>query len=189
MWYIYLLRCIDGSTYTGITTNVDARFRKHTMGRAARYTRAHPPSHIIAALPIGTRAQASRFEIRAKRWTQNRKIAFFQAYAADWRLYCCIDEKSEEKRAAMTTLQEALARHTAALHSVTSAEADIWASLCRHVPSIVDTVLNSGLNEPGAMRWVSFSADELGGSPAQLIAHGEATRVLAYILRIQHGLD
>ena len=42
-WLVYLLRCSDGSLYTGITNDFDKRLKAHAAGRAARYTRSRPP--------------------------------------------------------------------------------------------------------------------------------------------------
>ena len=45
MYYIYMLRCRDGSFYTGIAADIEKRLRQHASGGAAcaKYTRAHPP--------------------------------------------------------------------------------------------------------------------------------------------------
>lgn len=42
-YYVYILRCRDGSLYTGITNDVAHRLRLHRSGKGAKYTRAHPP--------------------------------------------------------------------------------------------------------------------------------------------------
>ena len=41
-WWVYMLRCRDGSLYTGVTTDVERRFAQHRSGTGAKYTRAHP---------------------------------------------------------------------------------------------------------------------------------------------------
>src|SRR5690606_35807486 len=88
MWYVYLLRCVDGSTYTGSASDVVARFAAHQQGRGAQYTRLHAVDTIVSAVPIGTRAQAGRFERQVKRWSASRKVEFFQAFAGTWRTMC-----------------------------------------------------------------------------------------------------
>lgn len=40
-WYVYMLRCADGSLYTGIAADVERRFEEHKSGRGAKYTRSH----------------------------------------------------------------------------------------------------------------------------------------------------
>ena len=47
MWYVYMLRCADGSLYTGAAADVEKRFAIHKSGHGAKYTRSHPP---VAAL-------------------------------------------------------------------------------------------------------------------------------------------
>ena len=42
-WYVYMLRCEDGSLYTGIASDVEKRFAMHKSGHGAKYTRSHPP--------------------------------------------------------------------------------------------------------------------------------------------------
>ena len=42
-WWVYMLRCRDGSLYTGVTTDVERRFAQHRAGTGAKYTRTHPP--------------------------------------------------------------------------------------------------------------------------------------------------
>jgi putative endonuclease len=61
-WHVYLLECVDGSLYTGIAIDVEQRFRKHQVGRGARYTRSHPPRCLLAAFACADRSEASRFE-------------------------------------------------------------------------------------------------------------------------------
>ena len=53
MYYIYMLRCRDGSFYTGIAADIEKRLRQHASGGAAcaKYTRAHPPEALIKQLP------------------------------------------------------------------------------------------------------------------------------------------
>lgn len=66
-WYVYLLECKDGSIYTGIAIDVDARFAAHCAGKGARYTRSHPPLRILASEVFEDQAAALRAEIRIKK--------------------------------------------------------------------------------------------------------------------------
>ena len=50
-WYVYMLRCEDGSLYTGIASDVEKRFAMHKSGHGAKYTRSHPPVAAIKKLP------------------------------------------------------------------------------------------------------------------------------------------
>ncbi|CAN0622650.1 putative endonuclease [Burkholderia multivorans] len=76
-WYLYLIECADGSVYTGITTDVAARFDEHAAGKGARYTRSRKPRAVLASFPLADRSSASRAEYWVKRLTpaQKRELA------------------------------------------------------------------------------------------------------------------
>lgn len=46
-WYVYIVRCADGSLYTGITKDVGARISQHNAGQGAKYTRARRPVVLV----------------------------------------------------------------------------------------------------------------------------------------------
>ena len=46
-WFLYIIECTDGSLYTGITVDVEARYAAHCQGTGARYTRSHPPRRLL----------------------------------------------------------------------------------------------------------------------------------------------
>jgi len=77
-WFLYLLECRDGSYYTGISTDVQARFAAHVAGKGARYTRARPPLRVLASRQYPDRASASRAEWELKRQPRARKLAWLQ---------------------------------------------------------------------------------------------------------------
>ena len=66
-WFLYLLECSDGSVYTGIAVDVQARFDKHVSGMGARYTRSRKPVRVLASFELADRASASRAEYWVKR--------------------------------------------------------------------------------------------------------------------------
>jgi len=66
MWHLYLLRCADGSLYTGISTDVEHRIQAHRTKRGARYLRGRGPFELVYCAPIGNRSQAQRIEYRVK---------------------------------------------------------------------------------------------------------------------------
>jgi putative endonuclease len=66
-WFLYLLECTDGSIYTGIAIDVDARFAAHRNGTGARYTRARKPVRVLVSFELTDRASASRAEYWVKR--------------------------------------------------------------------------------------------------------------------------
>lgn len=63
---MYLIECVGGSIYTGISTDVAARYRAHAGGRGARYTRAFPPVRLLGSFAYPDRSSASRAEYRIR---------------------------------------------------------------------------------------------------------------------------
>ncbi|PCE25085.1 hypothetical protein BWP39_11205 [Paraburkholderia acidicola] len=74
-WFLYLIECADGSIYTGIATDVDARFDKHVNGTGARYTRSRKPLRVLASFALADRSSALRAEYRVKQLTATEKRA------------------------------------------------------------------------------------------------------------------
>ncbi len=74
-WFLYLVRCRNGTLYTGITTDVERRFAEHQEGgvRAARYLRGKGPLELVYTIAAGNRALASTLEYRVKRLTRADK--------------------------------------------------------------------------------------------------------------------
>ena len=75
IWHLYLIECIDGSYYTGVTTNVERRFEQHMKGEGARYTRSHKPRCLLASRAIGTRSEALKAELAVKRLPKEEKLS------------------------------------------------------------------------------------------------------------------
>ena len=80
-YYVYMLRCSDGSLYTGSTPNVARRLRQHCMqlSDGAKYTRSHPVTALEALWRTPDRSAALRLEARIKRLTREEKTALLQA--------------------------------------------------------------------------------------------------------------
>jgi putative endonuclease len=76
MWCVYLLRCADGTLYTGITTDLAKRLAAHRGGRGARYTRGRTPLTLVHTEPARTRSAALRREHELKRLRRTAKLAF-----------------------------------------------------------------------------------------------------------------
>ena len=72
-WFVYLIECEDGSIYTGIAIDVDARYAAHKSGKGARYTRSHPPRRLLAAIEYPNRSAASMAECQIKRLSPRDK--------------------------------------------------------------------------------------------------------------------
>ncbi len=73
--WVYLLRCRDGSLYTGWTTDLDRRLARHRAGTASRYTASRLPVALALALPMDSRTAARREEARIKRLSRRAKLA------------------------------------------------------------------------------------------------------------------
>ncbi len=72
-WFVYLLECRNGRLYAGITTDLEARFRKHCSGQGAMFTRINAPLRMLAATPCADRSSASRLEAAIKKLPAARK--------------------------------------------------------------------------------------------------------------------
>ncbi len=72
-WTVYILRCVDGTLYTGIAKDAEARFEQHKAGKGAAYTRAHPPQAIVYVEKKFTRSEALIREAALKRLPKARK--------------------------------------------------------------------------------------------------------------------
>ena len=77
LWSVYLIRCGDGSLYTGIATDVERRFGEHVSQgpKAAKYLRGRLPLEIVYRREIGNRSEASKEELRIKRMGVTGKVA------------------------------------------------------------------------------------------------------------------
>jgi len=73
--WVYLLRCRDGSLYTGWTSDLERRLAAHARGTASRYTRSRLPVELAVALPMADRTAARREEARIKALPRAAKLA------------------------------------------------------------------------------------------------------------------
>mgnify|MGYP000154670910 CR=1 FL=1 len=73
-WYVYMLRCGDGSLYTGSTTDVERRLRGHQGGTGARDTRSRPPVTLAYAEEAPDRSAAQRREAAIKKLSRAQKL-------------------------------------------------------------------------------------------------------------------
>lgn len=79
-WFVYMLECRGGRIYTGITTDVAARYRKHCSGRGAAFTRINPPQRVLAAMSCASHGAAARTEAELKKLQRPGKLL----WAAQW---------------------------------------------------------------------------------------------------------
>ncbi|TWO81903.1 hypothetical protein CBW56_00160 [Denitratisoma oestradiolicum] len=83
-WHLYLIECVDGSYYAGITTDVVRRFQNHLSGRGARYTRSHKPFRLLASALVGSRSDALKAEGAIKRLPKEKKLSAVEALAVQF---------------------------------------------------------------------------------------------------------
>ena len=73
-WYVYMLRCGDGTLYTGITDDVEKRLAAHRAGKGAKYTRGRSPLELVYTELHPDRAAASRREYQIKQLSRTQKL-------------------------------------------------------------------------------------------------------------------
>lgn len=73
-WKVYILRCGDGSLYTGITTDVQARLKTHRSGRGAKYTRGRGPLDLVYTEECPDKSTALKREMEIKHLSRTDKL-------------------------------------------------------------------------------------------------------------------
>ena len=80
-FWVYILRCSDGSYYTGHTDDLDKRMAEHQQGKGSIWTRTRLPAELVWCDWAGERYEALAFERRVKNWSRAKKEALI---AGDW---------------------------------------------------------------------------------------------------------
>jgi predicted GIY-YIG superfamily endonuclease len=73
--WVYILRCADGSLYTGWSTDVARRLERHRVGKASRYTASRLPVELVYEAAMDDRSAARREEARIKALQRPAKLA------------------------------------------------------------------------------------------------------------------
>nr|WP_298723250.1 GIY-YIG nuclease family protein [uncultured Steroidobacter sp.] len=81
-WWVYLLVCRDGRTYTGIALDVAARFAAHSQGKGAKFTRSNPPVRVLGTQAFATKSEALKAEAALKKLDRPAKLAWARLQAA-----------------------------------------------------------------------------------------------------------
>jgi len=80
MWQVYILKCADGTFYTGITTNVNRLFKEHNSSvLGAKYTRGRRPVKLVYSRKLKNKTAAAKEECRIKRMTKQEKRKLIRA--------------------------------------------------------------------------------------------------------------
>jgi predicted GIY-YIG superfamily endonuclease len=80
--WVYMLRCVDGSLYTGWSTDVTRRVAQHRAGKASRYTASRLPVELAFAAPMADRTAARREEVRIKTLDRAGKLALIAHHSS-----------------------------------------------------------------------------------------------------------
>lgn len=78
-WGVYILRCCDGTYYTGITNSLDRRIEQHNAGKGAKYTKGRGPVELVYYEKQPDRSNASRRENEIKKLSKDHKESLFNA--------------------------------------------------------------------------------------------------------------
>lgn len=77
-WSVYILRCADGTLYTGVTTDVARRFRAHQSGKGAKYTRGRGPLELVYREECLSKGSALKWELAIKALSREEKLKLIQ---------------------------------------------------------------------------------------------------------------
>lgn len=80
--FVYMLRCKDGSLYTGWTNDLEHRLAMHNSGRGAKYTRGHGPLELVYSEELPDKEAALRRECAIKKLRREQKLALLQTWQA-----------------------------------------------------------------------------------------------------------
>jgi len=80
-WFVYILRCADGSLYTGTTKDIKRRCRQHNDGAASRYTRSRRPTKLVWQEAHLNRSSALKREAAIKAMTRRAKLEMLRTKA------------------------------------------------------------------------------------------------------------
>ena len=75
-WHLYIAECADGTYYTGITKDVQARIAAHNQGKGSKYTATHRPVQLVFQEPQADYSSALRREYQIKTLPKKRKVLF-----------------------------------------------------------------------------------------------------------------
>jgi predicted GIY-YIG superfamily endonuclease len=78
LWFVYMVRCGDGSLYTGISKDVSRRCKQHNAGTASRYTRSRCPVRLVYHETRRNQSSALRREAAIKAMTRREKLAMIR---------------------------------------------------------------------------------------------------------------
>ncbi|NTW22469.1 GIY-YIG nuclease family protein [Candidatus Falkowbacteria bacterium] len=79
MWHVYIIRCADGTLYTGITNDLERRIKEHnTSVVGSKYVKARRPVSLVYSREAADRSEASKEESRIKKLSRQEKLSLIQ---------------------------------------------------------------------------------------------------------------
>ena len=81
MFFVYMVRCSDGTLYTGFARDPHARVNVHNSGKGAKYTRSRRPVSLVYSEPCESLSAALKRERQLKPWTRARKEALIASHS------------------------------------------------------------------------------------------------------------
>ena len=87
-WSVYILRCGDGTLYTGITDDVPARLQAHRNGKGAKYTRGRGPLELVYREELESHSAAAKRECQIKKLKKHEKLALCEVWSQGADVIC-----------------------------------------------------------------------------------------------------
>ena len=78
MYYVYLIKCKDGSIYTGITTDLERRFNEHKKGKGGHYTKSKGVTKLLYSESCKDKSTALKREAEIKSWDRTKKLSLMK---------------------------------------------------------------------------------------------------------------
>ena len=82
-YYVYILRCGDGSLYTGSTNDPEKRLKVHQSGKGAKYTRSRLPLELVFLEEYNSKSEAMSREYAIKQLTREEKLRLIEVYETE----------------------------------------------------------------------------------------------------------
>ena len=76
-WYVYILECQDGSFYTGVTNDIDARMKAHAEGKGSKYVYKKGFKKLLRVKLFKDKSDACKCEFAIKQLPRNKKLSWF----------------------------------------------------------------------------------------------------------------
>ena len=76
-WYVYILECLDGSFYTGVTNDLDSRMEAHVTGKGSKYVYKKGFKMLLKVKSCKDKSEACKFEYAIKKLPRKNKLSWF----------------------------------------------------------------------------------------------------------------